>query len=63
MVSSIPLPPGEKTQYPFDRKLAWPQGLSGNGRKEKYLCSCRELNSNSMIVILYHSIALIKLKK
>jgi hypothetical protein len=53
----------EKLQYQLDRKLGGLQGLSGIGKKEKYLCSCWELNADSTIVILYTSIALIKLKK
>jgi hypothetical protein len=44
MVRFILSPPGEKPQYPLVWKLGGLQGLSGNGRKEKYLCSCWELN-------------------
>jgi len=53
MVCFILLPLRGKTQYPLYRKLGGPQGLSGNGRKEKYLCSSWELNSDSTIAILY----------
>jgi hypothetical protein len=63
MVCLISLSPGAKPQYPLHRKVGGPHDLSGNGRKEKYLCSCWELNSDSMIVILYPSFALIKFKK